>query len=229
MLNWPWLSTRWGWCSNEERISAHSRMRIFKRFCQLNFMATVCYSLFSIIFFLIRSSRCIVPWWLVVQFCPNLIHLKLFHIYLIEILVASLQQTIQCTHNLYLLSVLSCVRKPFWDTWQMQFLQVSLLYLPSLFEFFTFTFRGNFDSINADTENAVLKTISEIRHGSGCDRVPTFKEGFYIPKNYPPRFIQKEGEKMREVYICTTDFAKPTVLLFIFCFTFFDFGGKKTR
>jgi hypothetical protein len=92
-----------------------------------------------------------------------------------------LQQTIQCKHNLYLLSVLSCVRKPFWDTWQMQFLQVSLLYLPLLFEFFTFTFRGNFDSINADTENAVLKTISEIRHGS---------------------FIQKEGEKNeRGVYM----------------------------
>lgn len=202
-------------------------------------MATVCYSLFNLgakhfkLYFLFNSvialHACIVPWWLVVQFCPNLIHLKLFHIHLIEILVASLQQTIQCKHNLYLLSVLSCVRKPFWDTWQMQFLQVSLLYLPLLFEFFTFTFRGNFDSINADTENAVLKTISEIRHGSGCDRVPTFKEGFYVPKTTLHASSRKRGKKMREVYICTTDFAKPTVLLFIFCFTFFDFGGKKTR
>ena len=166
-------------------------------------------------FFLIRSSRCIVPWWLVVQFCPNLIHLKLFHIYLIEILVASLQQTIQCTHNLYLLSVLSCVRKPFWDTWQMQFLQVSLLYLPSLFEFFTFTFRGNFDSINADTENAVLKTISEIRHGSGCDRMPTFKEGFYIPKTTLHSSSRKRGKKWeRCIYV------QPTLLNQLFCCSF---------
>jgi hypothetical protein len=48
----------------------------------------------------------------------------------------------------------------------MQFLQVSLLYLPSL-SVFNFYLSRRSDSIKTDTENAVLKTISEIRHGSG--------------------------------------------------------------